>query len=153
MRHRPASELALTGRSSKIAADDEYALYSVVVFKRVHDEFAQKWYEGALSTSRANHLVRQFPWIPWIVPLMTWLPKPAPETRSGGIVAETNRGFELMRQVTAVVDRHSRGEKRRGSDLTIFDSMLDADAPPEEKTISRLTEEAQVLTGAGSLSR
>lgn len=32
--------------SSKIAADDDFALYSVTIFKRVHDEFAQKLREN-----------------------------------------------------------------------------------------------------------
>jgi len=32
--------------TSKITSDDEYVLYSVIVFKRVHDEFAQKCREN-----------------------------------------------------------------------------------------------------------
>ncbi|KAG8979813.1 Vacuolar ATP synthase subunit C [Tulasnella sp. JGI-2019a] len=32
--------------STKIAADDDYALYSVVIFKKVHDDFAQKLREN-----------------------------------------------------------------------------------------------------------
>lgn len=30
----------------QIATDDDYALYSVVIFKKVHDEFAQKLREN-----------------------------------------------------------------------------------------------------------
>lgn len=48
---------------SKIAADDEYVLYCVVIFRRVHDEFAQKCRDnrqarGFVSRYRSSPIVR-----------------------------------------------------------------------------------------------
>ncbi|KAG8915545.1 Vacuolar ATP synthase subunit C [Tulasnella sp. 408] len=40
------AEASPTGVDRKVAEDDDYALFSVVVFKKVHDEFAQKLREN-----------------------------------------------------------------------------------------------------------
>ena len=69
-----------------------------------------------------------------------------------GMLAGKKRQVELMQQVTAVIDGHSRSEKPQGEGFTVFDAMLDADVPLHEKTVARLTAEAQTLTAAGSLT-
>ncbi|ORY58843.1 putative cytochrome P450 [Pseudomassariella vexata] len=110
-------------------------------------EFAQTWHDGLISTSRLGHSVRQFPWVFHLLSLFPRL------LADPGILAANKRQEELTAQVAAVVDRHARGEKPPGEDgFTIFDAMLDADVPPEEKTNARLCEEAQALTAAGSLT-
>ena len=113
------------------------------------EDFAQSWYEDMISSSRTVHLVRQFP---WIFQLIACFPRLAPPAIANGMQAAKKRRLELVNQVTAVVDRHSHSEKPSGDAFTIFDAMLDADVPDTEKSIPRLTEEAQTLTAAGSLT-
>jgi len=48
------------------------------------------------------------------------------------------------------MDRHARGEKPPNDAFTVFDTMLDADVPPIEKSMLRMTEEAHSLISAGS---
>ncbi|KAL8791127.1 MAG: hypothetical protein Q9195_006024 [Heterodermia aff. obscurata] len=75
----------------------------------------------------------------------------SPKT-ADGILAAKKRQVDLTQQVADVADRHARSEKLPGGASTVFDAMLDADVPPHEKTLSRLTAEAQTLTAAGSLT-
>lgn len=112
-------------------------------------EFARAWHETMVSSSRTVHLVRQFP---WIIQLAGRLPKLTSQATTDGLLDARQRQLEFVQQVQAVVDRHARGEKPPSDALTIFDAMLDADVPLHEKTIPRLSEEAQALMGAGSLT-
>ena len=112
-------------------------------------DFASNLYEDMVSSSRTVHLVRQFP---WLFQIIARFPKLASQETADGMLASKKRQLELMRQVTAVVNRHARSENTPGETSTVFDAMLDADVPLHEKTISRLTAEAQTLTAAGSLT-
>ena len=102
-----------------------------------------------ILSSRTVHLVRQFP---WIFQLIARLPKIASKTTTESLRSAEKRRREFVGQVIAVVDRHARGEKPPNDAFTVFDSMLDADVPTHEKSISRLSQEAQTLTGAGALT-
>lgn len=102
-----------------------------------------------VSSSRTGHLVRHFP---WVFQIIARFPKLASKETADGMLAAKKRQLELTRQVTAVVDRHAQNEKPPGETITVFDAMLDADVPRHEKTVSRLTAEAQTLTAAGSLT-
>lgn len=111
--------------------------------------FAREWHETMVSSSRTVHLVRQFP---WIAQLVGWLPKLTSQATKDGLLNAKKRQLEFVQQVEAVVDRHARGEKASSDALTVFDAMLDADVPLHEKTSARLSEEAQALIPAGSLT-
>ena len=113
------------------------------------EEFAREWHETMVSSSRTVHLVRQFP---WIAKLAGWLPKLTSQATTEGLLNARKHQLEFAQQVKAVVDRHARGEKPPDDALTVFDSMLDADVPLHEKTVARLSEEAQALIAAGSLT-
>ena len=116
-------------------------------------DFARKWYEGIEHESRSTHFVRQFP---WAFPLLRRFPWLASEAKKASMVSTNKRQKELVKQVTTVVEHHNTGseDKKLPNDAspTIFDAMLDADVPTSEKSIIRLTEEAQTLTTAGSLT-
>ena len=112
-------------------------------------DFAPKFYEDMVSSSRTVHFVRHFP---WVFQIIARSPKLVSQKTAEGMLAAKNRQLELMQQVTDVLDRNARGEKPPDEVFTIFDAMLDADVPPHEKTSSRLTAEAQTLTAAGSLT-
>ena len=52
-----------------------------------------------------------------------------------------------------MIDNHDRKDNiRQEGELprTIFQTLLESDLPPQEKTLERLTQEAQVIIGAGS---
>ena len=85
-------------------------------------------------------------------PLVARFPKLASQTTAQRLLVTRKRQVELILKVTAVVDRHARGEKPPSDAFTVFDAMLDADVPAYEKSVARLSEEAQTLTGAGSLT-
>ena len=112
-------------------------------------EFASKFYEDLVSSSRTVHLVRQFP---WFFQLIARFPRLASNKMADGMLAAKKRQMEVMQQVKDIVDRHARNEKPPNEAFTVFDAMLDADVPPHEKSVSRLTAEALTLTAAGSLT-
>lgn len=113
------------------------------------EDFARNWYEDMVSSSRTVHLVRQFP---WIFQVIARLPKVTSRTTAESLTNARKRQLGFVQQVAAVADRHARGEKPPGDAFTVFDAMLDADVPLREKSIPRLSEEAQTLTGAGSMT-
>lgn len=115
-------------------------------------DFARKWHEGVIIESRSTHFVRQFPWAFYILSRFPWL---VSKEKLAAVIAAKKRLVGLVQQVTAVVEHHTVSGNEKSPDdafLTIFDTMLDADVPASEKSIARLIEEAQTLTGAGSLT-
>lgn len=67
-------------------------------------------------------------------------------------MANKKRQEGMFKQVQIILDRRARGEKPPNDAFTVFDAILDSDMASEEKSKYRLAEEAQVLTGAGSLT-
>ena len=113
------------------------------------EDFARSWHEDMVASSRSVGLVRQFP---SIFRLIARFPKLTSKETTTSLLAAEKRRREFVQQVTAVVDRHARGEKPPNDAFTVFDAMLDADVPPHEKSVSRLSEEAHTLTGAGTMT-
>ncbi|KAL9607258.1 MAG: hypothetical protein Q9167_007811 [Letrouitia subvulpina] len=113
------------------------------------DNFAQNWYEDMVSASRSSNLVRHFH---WIIPLAEWFPKLGSRRATAKLLIAKKRRVEFEQKVAAVVDRHAKGVKPSDDAFTIFDAILDSDVPPFEKSLARLSEEAQTLTGAGSIT-
>lgn len=113
------------------------------------EDFAQDWYKEMVSASRTSNLVRHFP---WIFQLTAFVPKMTSRATADGLQAASRRKFDLARRVTAVAERYGRGDKNPRDVFTIFDAILDADVPPHEKSVARLTEEAHTLTGAGTMT-
>lgn len=124
------------------------------------DDFAKNWYENRITLSHATHLLRQFPWLFYLP--TSWLST----TKAAGesIVAVQQRIRDLTQQVSALAAEHAAAQSEKpaarhhddddsdASFPTVFHAILDADVPFSEKSASRLTEEAQALTGAGSLT-
>lgn len=110
-------------------------------------EYAKEWYQTMDSMGRSAHLIRQFPWIFYIVGFLARFTHP-----ESSIVTGKKRQEDLIRQVQSTINRHASDEKPPGDAFTIFDTILDSDVPPAEKSMYRLAEEAQALTGAGSMT-
>ena len=113
------------------------------------EDFAQTWHQDMVSASRTFNLVRHFP---WIFHLKAHLPSFSQSSASSDLLAAKKHKEGLSRQVSRVIDRHSRGEKTSVDACTIFDTILDADVSALEKSASRLTDEAHTLTGAGTMT-
>lgn len=122
------------------------------------DDLGRDWYEGRVVGSRSNHLLRQFPWL-FFLPL-GWASGGKSRTAASLQYAQQKQQ-ELHQRVTNLVEEHSAqaadakvpdGSEEGGLPATVFASMLDADVPPSEKSVSRLTEEAFTLTGAGTMT-
>lgn len=122
------------------------------------DDLGREWYEGRVIGSRSNHLLRQFPWL-FFLPL-GWISGGKSRTAASLQYAQQKQK-ELHERVTHLVKEHATqtadGKASDGPDdkslpATVFVSMLDADVPPSEKSVSRLTEEGFTLTGAGTMT-
>ncbi|KUI53338.1 Trichodiene oxygenase [Cytospora mali] len=112
------------------------------------DGYAKEWHTSMDSMARSQHMIRQFPWVFYLVGSLARFTHPGLS-----IVAGKKRQEDLFRQVQLTIDRHTDGEKPPSDSFTVFDSILDAkDVPPAEKSLYRLAEEAQALIGAGSLT-
>ena len=107
-------------------------------------DFGLDWKETIMDASANCVLLRMFP---WLLPVI----KAAPlelvrrmDRRAGRLVAWQ---LEVRKQVDEVIAQNQAGKKSEG---TIFQSILDSDLPPLEKSAQRLTDEAQTVVGAGS---
>ncbi|KAL9044363.1 MAG: hypothetical protein Q9214_002493, partial [Letrouitia sp. 1 TL-2023] len=121
--------------------------YSYETLER--EEFAQQWYQDMSSASRGSNLVRHFP---WVLQLVAWLPKRMTQAAAESVLMAKKRRLDFVQRVTAVVERHAQGQKPPNDAFTVFNAMLDADVPHQEKSIARLSEEAQTTIGAGALT-
>lgn len=117
------------------------------------DEFATDWYESMVVSSRGGNLMRHLPWIH--TPLALF-PRLATPSTSAAVQASGRRQKELLAKVREVMRRYdsSSGTKEvaQPEHPTIFDGILEADVPAEEKSELRLVDEAHALTGAGTVT-
>ena len=127
--------------------------YAFANDRRYLDEpdFKLLWKQTIIGAFEGGALGRQFP---WMLPLMKRLPI--------SVVAAMNpcvgHLFQWQAGVKAQVKPILRGEDdisqaggaSSSSSRTIFHALRDSDLPPEEKTLQRLCDEGEILTGAGS---
>ncbi|KAK2040890.1 cytochrome P450 [Colletotrichum somersetense] len=123
--------------------------YSFARDRKYLDEpdFMLLWKETVIGAFEGGAASRQFP---WMLPLMRQLPiswvsaiKP-----SVGHLFRWHEG--VKQQVRPILDRTDDISMSRSSRRTIFHTLRDSDLPPEEKSLERLCDEAEILTGAGS---
>ena len=107
-------------------------------------DFQLLWKQTIIGAFEGGALGRQFP---WMLPLMKRLPL--------SVVAAINPAVGNLLQWQGLVKEQVQPilagtEKDRTKSRTIFHELLDSDLPPEEKTLQRLCDEGEILTGAGS---
>ncbi|KAK2608165.1 hypothetical protein N8I77_006793 [Diaporthe amygdali] len=122
------------------------------------EDLGRDWYEGRVVGSRSNHLLRQFPWL-FLLPLGRLSGRKS--RMAASLLYAQEKQKELHQRVTTLVEEHSAQitdgkvpDSPEDDSLpeNVFASMLDADVPPFEKSVSRLTEEAFTLSGAGTMT-
>lgn len=113
-------------------------------------DFAPEFFELWVSILSGSHLLKQFP---WIFPLMTKFPlwfvdRYLPD------LAVTYRWQSTWKQ--QIQDIKTGEEKEDDPTATgrgrpsIFETLLDSDLPPFDKSVARLVDDAQTIVGAGS---
>ncbi|KAF6817883.1 cytochrome p450 [Colletotrichum plurivorum] len=110
-------------------------------------DFKLLWKQTIIGAFEGGALGRQFP---WMLPVMKKLPLSAVSAMnpSAGHLLRWQAGVKA--QVQPILAGRDEISKQGSSSRTIFHALRDSDLPPEEKTLERLCDEAEILTGAGS---
>lgn len=111
-------------------------------------DFAPEYYELWLSILKSSHVLKQFP---WIFPLITSFPLWFVERYLPDMAMTYRRQKTWEQQIRGIKSGKDESEKRRGRP-SIFETLLDSDLPPYDKSVSRLVDDAQTLVGAGSIT-
>ncbi|KAI4190278.1 MAG: hypothetical protein L6R41_000891 [Letrouitia leprolyta] len=111
-------------------------------------DFAPDYYELWMSILSGSHLLKQFP---WIFPLMSTFPLWFVESYVPDLAVSYRWHRTWAQQIQNIKDGRDESEKRKGRP-SIFETLLDSDLPPFDKSVSRLVEDAQTLVGAGSIT-
>ncbi|KAL8946840.1 MAG: hypothetical protein Q9222_006816 [Ikaeria aurantiellina] len=110
-------------------------------------DFAPEYYGLWMSILSGSHMLKQFP---WIFPLMNKFPLWFVE-RYLPDLAVTYRWQKTWAQQIQDIQRGEDDCAERGRP-SIFETLLDSDLPPYEKSVSRLVDDAQTVVGAGSIT-
>jgi len=113
-----------------------------------HPDFDLDWKESLVSSFEGLPIMRHFP---WVIPIMqsipiSWLEKVNP--KAAGLMEMNERSRQ---RIQPILDRtESESDILMGSERSIFHELRDSNLPPEEKTLQRLADEAQIIVGAGT---
>lgn len=92
-----------------------------------------------------GHTLKQFP---WLFPIMLRLPHWFVERFFPGL-ATTYQWQRVWTQQILDTKAETETSKDGSARASIFRSLLDSDLPPQDKSVSRLVEDAQTMVGAG----
>ena len=111
-------------------------------------DFAPEYYELWVSIVGNSHILKQFP---WLFPLMNSFPLWFVERYLPDLAVSYRWHKTWAAQIQATKTGADEAGKRGGR-KSIFETLLDSDLPPYDKSVSRLVEDAQTLVGAGSIT-
>lgn len=104
--------------------------------------------DAALVGLNSIHIMKH---IPWVYDVMKALPDSLVQWLQPALASFLELRRTARAQIENIID--GQNEEWRGKDHpTIFHAILDSKLPSHEKTVERLTEEAQVLVMAGTLT-
>ena len=114
-------------------------------------DFAPDYHDLWISILSGSHVLKQFH---WMFPLMLSFPNWFVDRFLPDLAVTYRWHREWRKQIQAVKsgDANHDQEKRRGGRPSIFETLLNSDLPPFEKSVARLVEDAQTLVGAGSIT-
>ncbi|TVY53908.1 Cyrochrome P450 monooxygenase [Lachnellula cervina] len=125
-------------------------LYSFNIFSKHLDsqDFSPKWNATISSVTKVTTFMKHFP---WLYKVFARLPEAIMSALSPDMVLVLDWQNQLRRQVQQTIDEQNAQVKSTdGLPRTIFQSLLESNLPPEDKTVERLRQEGQLLLGAGS---
>ena len=115
-------------------------------------DFAPDYHDLWISILSGSHVLKQFP---WMFPLMLSFPNWFIDRFLPDLAVTYRWHREWRKQIQAVKagdpSSSADGEKRFGRP-SIFETLLDSDLPPFDKSVPRLVEDAQTMVGAGSIT-
>ncbi|KAL8934452.1 MAG: hypothetical protein Q9216_005910 [Gyalolechia sp. 2 TL-2023] len=111
-------------------------------------DFAPDYYELWMSILSGSHLLKQFP---WIFPLMSSFPLWFVERYLPDLAVSYRWHKTWGEQIQSIKAGNDDSETKRERP-SIFETLLDSDLPPFDKSVGRLVEDAQTLVGAGSIT-
>jgi cytochrome P450 len=110
-------------------------------------DFKLQWKQTIIGAFEGGALGRQFP---WMLPLMKKLPISVVSAMNPAVGYLFQWQAGVKEQVKPILEGTDEMTKQRATSRTIFHMLRDSDLPPEEKTLQRLCDEGEILTGAGS---
>ena len=108
--------------------------------------FAPDYYNLWVSILSNCHLLKQFP---FIFPMLSTLPIWFVDRYVPDLAVSYRWHRQWRQQILDIKSGTDESAARRGKP-SIFETLLDSDLPPHDKSISRLIDDAQTLVGAGS---
>lgn len=112
------------------------------------DDFKVAWKETLTGAFEGGAMLRQFP---WMFPMMNALPETWLATMQPGMKLMLEWRAGVRRRVQPILERTETAEElQKATHRSIFHEMRDSSLPPHERTLDRLCDEGQILTGAGS---
>ena len=113
-------------------------------------EFGMDFHNLMKTTSGLSHLLKQFG---WLSTLMHALPNRILKKVNPVMYGLVSFQNTLILQIKGIVAKRDQTMTTKVSSPTnIFEAILDSDMPASEKSVPRLTSEAQVLVAAGTLT-
>jgi cytochrome P450 len=123
--------------------------YAFAHDRRYLDEpdFKLLWKQTIIGAFEGGALGRQFP---WMLPFMKCLPLSVVSFMNPAVGHLLKWQAGVKAHVKPILDGNGDGFTPGNSPRTIFHTLRDSDLPPSEKTLQRLCDEGEILTGAGS---
>ena len=109
-------------------------------------DFAPDYYEFWMSLVGSSHLLKQ---VPWLFPLMLSFPIWFVDRYLPDLAITYRWHRTWAKQIGDIKAREGKQEDGRA---TIFETLLDSELPPQDKSVERLVQDAQTLVGAGSIT-
>ena len=109
-------------------------------------DFAPDYFNLWISILSGGHVLKQFPWLFDLMSAFpTWfVDKYLPDM---AVMYKWQREWKKQIREIKLVEQ----EKPSGKP-SIFETLLDSDLPPQDKSVVRLVDDAQTLVGAGSIT-
>lgn len=111
-----------------------------------HHDFGLQWKEVINGAWQKGALIRAFP---WMVSFMSNFPRSLAnkmDPEMGMFLAWQDSVKDAIRPILTREDETDQKQSTR----TIFHTLRDSDLPPQERTLTRLSQEGEIFTGAGS---
>ena len=109
------------------------------------DDFKLQWKETINGAWESGAMLRAFP---WILPVTKAMPISFIEKGDPNLAYLLKWQAGVREQVSAILNE--KAEEKQEIKRTIFHALKDSDLPPSERTLDRLCDEGEIITGAGS---
>ncbi|KAJ9602459.1 hypothetical protein H2200_013002 [Cladophialophora chaetospira] len=110
-----------------------------------HPEFGKSWAELTTGSIGLNNFARQYK---WVMSALMSIPDSLMVAMNPQLARFLGWKGTLAKQVQQILDEPDH-ERSKEQPTTIFRELIKSDLPAEDKTLTRLADEAQMVLGAG----